>query len=80
MYEIVVRYRRLGRMMTRTTQSATTRLSWSDRSRFIMASRTKCAFARACLDSVLEVGTKLMKACEEDSGIRGLYTAAESPS
>jgi hypothetical protein len=45
-----------------------------------MASRTKCAFARACLDSVLEVGTKLMKACEEDSGIRGLYTAAESPS
>ena len=47
---------------------------------FIMASRTKCAFARAWPDSVLEVETKLMKAYKEDCGIRGLYTAAESPS
>jgi hypothetical protein len=46
---------------------------------FIMPSRTKCAFPRAWPDSVLEVGTKLMKACEK-TGIRGLYTAAESPS
>lgn len=47
---------------------------------FIMASRTKCAVARAWPDSVLGVGAKLMKACEEDCGICGLYTAAESSS